>query len=103
LPLPGLSTRSVDLENLQPMGYLWPALGEGVKARAEDDVLSDAVVSLFRYEVLDKASAYHNTRTVASHGASLHVRTVAPSLARTDQLEANLVFKHMRRRVNFNV
>ncbi|HVI06551.1 MAG TPA: hypothetical protein VM711_10720 [Sphingomicrobium sp.] len=61
------------------------------------------MVNLFRYKVLDKAGAYHDACSVASHGTSFHVRTVAPFSIRGNQLEANLVFKYMRRWVNLNM
>ena len=46
LALPGLGTGLVDLEHPQAGGDLRPALGEGVEAGAEDDVLADAVAGL---------------------------------------------------------
>src|SRR2546422_2601515 len=60
LPLPGLRTRLVDLEDPQAGGDLRPALGERVQAGAEDDVLGDAVAGLFG----DRKS----TRLNSSHG-----------------------------------
>ena len=69
LSLPLLGTWSVDLKCLKTASNLRPALSKDVQARAEDDMLSDAVVSLFRYEVLDKPSAYHDTCTVTGDRA----------------------------------
>ena len=52
--------RLIDLENAQTGGNLWPALGEGVQARSQNDVLADAPGNLLHDEILDKASPGHN-------------------------------------------
>ena len=54
LPLPGLRTRLVDFEHPQAGGDRRPALHEGVQAGSEDDVLADAVTSLFHEQILAK-------------------------------------------------
>ena len=60
LALPGLRTGLVDLEDPQAGGELRPALGEGVQAGAEDDVLADAAASLLHDQILDEASTGHD-------------------------------------------
>ncbi len=60
LALPGLRTGLVDLEHEQAGGDLRSALGEGVQARSEDDVLADAAASLLHDQILDEASAGHD-------------------------------------------
>ena len=60
LPLPRLRSRLVDLEDAQPRRDFGPALGEGVQAGAEDDVLLDAAVGLLGDQVFDEAGPGHD-------------------------------------------
>ena len=103
MPLPGLRTRLVDLEYPQPGGDLRPALDEGVQAGAEDDVLGDAVAGLFGDQILNEASTGHDSCSVATGGLRVHVRTATPAFVGGRQPQANLVFKHMRRRIDLDV
>jgi hypothetical protein len=50
--LPGLRAGLVDLEYPQAASDLRPAQGESVRAGSENDVLADAVASLFHDQVL---------------------------------------------------
>ena len=98
LSLPGLRTRLVDLEHPQAGGDLRPALGEGVEAGSEDDVLADAAAGLFHDQVLDEASTGHDGGAEEARALRVHVRTAAPAFVRGRQPQADLVFEHMRRR-----
>ena len=85
LALPRLRTGLVDLEHAQARGELGPALGEGVQARAEDDVLRDAAGGLLRDEILDEASAGHDGGAEGPRERA-HVGTVAPAVVGRRQL-----------------
>ena len=82
LPLPGLRTGLIDLEHPQAGGDLRPALGEGVQAGAEDDVLADAAASLFHDQILDEASTGHDGCAEGARALRVHVRTAAPAVVR---------------------
>jgi hypothetical protein len=99
-PLPGLGTRLVDLEYAQAGGDPGAALGEGVQAGSEDDVLADAVAGLFHYEVLDETGPGHGGCPGTAGGIPVHVRAAAPAVVRGHQPQADLVVEHMRRRVD---
>ena len=87
LALPRLRTGLIDLEHEQTGGELRPALGEGVQARSEDDVLADAVGGLFHDQILDEAGAGHDGGAEGPRELRVHVRTAAPSVVRSRQLE----------------
>src|SRR5438876_2312 len=61
------------------------------------------MASLFRDEVLDKASTGHDGGAEQAREVWVHVRTATPAFLRTRQLQANLVFEHVRRRVDLDV
>jgi hypothetical protein len=82
----------IDLEYLKTRSDSRPALGKRIEARTQDNVLADTAFNFFRDQILDKPSAYNDSCPVASHGDSLHVRTVPPSFFGSCQLEADLVF-----------
>ena len=86
LPLPGLRTGLVDLEHPQAGGDLRPALGEGVQAGAEDDVLADAAAGLLHDQILDEASTGHDGGAEAARAVRVHVRAAAPAVVRSRQL-----------------
>ena len=102
LALPRLRAGPIDLEHEQTGGELRPTLGEGVQARSEDDVLPDATGSLFRDEIFDEASAGHDGGAEGPRERA-HVRTAAPSVVWSRQLQADFVFEHVRRRIDFDV
>ena len=102
LALPGLRAGLIDLEHQQAGGELRPALGEGVEARAEDDVLPDAAGGLFGDEIFDEAGARHDGGAEGPRERA-HVRAAAPSVVRRRQLQADLVFEHVRRRIDLHV
>src|SRR5213075_1294621 len=102
LALPRLRARRIDLEHEQTGGKLRPTLGEGVQPRSEDDVLSDAMGSLFRDEIFDEAGAGHDGGAEGPRERA-HVRTASPSLVWSRQLQANFVFEHVGRRIDFYV
>src|SRR5256885_1030236 len=86
----------------QTGGKLRPTLGEGVQPRSEDDVLPDATGSLFRDEIFDEAGAGHD-RGAEGPRERAHVRTTAPSVVWSRQLQADFVFEHVQRRIDFYV
>ena len=87
---------------MQTGGELRPALGEGVQARSEDDVLPDAAGGLLRDEIFDEASAGHDGGAEGPRERA-HVRAAAPALVGRRQLQADLVFEHVRRRIDLDV
>ena len=103
LSLPGLRAGLVDLEHEQAGGDLRPALGEGVQARSEDDVLADTVAGLFHDQILDEAGTGHDGGAELARGMRIHVRTATPAFVRGRQPQANFVFEHMRRRIDLDV
>jgi hypothetical protein len=103
LPLPGLGPGLVDLEHPQPRGEAGPALGEGVQARAQDDVLPDAAVGLLGHEVLDEPRPGHDPGPEPAGALGVHVPALAPVRVRVGQLQADLVGQHVRRRVDLDV
>ena len=102
LSFPGLRARPVDLEYPKAGGDLRLALGERVQTGAEDDVLFDTTANFFSDEVLDEASTSHDGCSEAAGEVLVHVWTAAPIIFRGDQPQANLVFKHMRRRIGLD-
>src|SRR6185295_8635563 len=103
LALPLLSARPIDLEHAQARRHLRLALGEGVEACSEDDVLADAAPCLLGDEVLDEASARDDRRPNAPRPLRIHVLPVAPAVLRQRQLETDLVLEYVRRRIELNV
>jgi hypothetical protein len=65
--------------------------------------LADAPASLFHDQILDEASAGHDGGAKEARAVRVHVRAAAPAVVRSHQLQANLVFEHMRRRVGLDV
>src|SRR5205823_7343684 len=100
--LPRLRAGPIDLEHEQTGGKLRATLGEGVQACSEDDVLPDAAGSLSRDEIFDEAGAGHDGSAEGLREWA-HVRTAAPSVVWSRQLQADFVFEHVRRRVDFHV
>jgi len=103
LSLPSLRTRLLDLEHKQVGGDLRPALGESVQARSENDVLADAIAGLFHDQVLDEASTGHDGCSKVARGMWVHVRTATPAFVGGRQPQANLIFEHMRRRIDLDM
>jgi len=103
LPLPSLRSRLVDLEYPQAGGDLRLTLGEGVQAGAENDVLADTPTGLFNDQILDEAGTGHDGCAEGAREVRVHVRTLAPTIPRGDQSQADLVFKHMRRWIDLDV
>jgi hypothetical protein len=103
LPLPGLCPWLVDLEHPQPGGHLRSALGEGVQARPEEDVLADAAAGLFDHQILDEARAGQDGGAEGAGEGGLHVRPVAPPVVRGGQAQAHHVFEDVRRRIDLHV
>jgi hypothetical protein len=103
LPLPLLRTGLVDLEDPQARGDLRPALGEGVQARSEDDVLADAAAGLFHDQILVEARTAHDRCPEEARAMRVHVRAEAPAFVGGCQPQANLVFEHVRRRIDLNM
>jgi hypothetical protein len=93
----------IDLENNEARGDLWPALGERVHARSENDVLVDPVAGLFFDQVLDEAGAGDDGRAEEACGVRVHVRAAAPAIVWGNQPEANFVLEHVRRRIELEV
>jgi len=58
--------------------------------------------SLFRDEIFDEAGAGHDGGAEGSRERA-HVRTAAPSVVWSGQLQADFVFKDVRWRVDFHV
>ena len=98
--LPGLRAGPVDLEHSDAGGDLRPALGKRVETGAEDDVLTDALRGLFHDQILDEAGARHDRGAEQLGEMRVHVRALAPAIVRRGQLEADLVFEHMGRRID---
>ena len=96
--LPGLRARLIDLEHAKARRDLRPSLGEAVKAGAEDDVLAQPAAGLFHDEVFDETRTRHDRRAEGTRELRVHVAAAAPVLVRVQQLEADFVFQHMRRR-----
>jgi hypothetical protein len=84
LAFPGLGAGAIDLEDLDAGGQLGLALGEGVQAGAEDDVLGDAVRGLLGYQVLGETRAGQDARAVAA-GAAIFPEPAAPGNAELSQ------------------
>jgi len=90
----------VDFEHPEASGDLRPALREGVEAGSEDDVLPNTTTSVLRNQILDEASPGNDRRAEEPRAIWVHVRAAAPAVIRIRQFEADLVFQHMRRRVD---
>ena len=103
LALPVLRTGLVDLEDPQAGGDLRSALGEGVQAGAEEDVLADAPGGLLGHQILDEPGPGHDGGPEAAGEVGVHVRALAPPVVGGHQLQADLVVEHMRRRVDLDV
>ena len=85
-------------------GELRPALGEGVEARAEDDVLVDAALpacSATRSS-MKRARATMEARNGRVPSGCMSA-ALAPALVRRRQLQADLVLEHVRRRIDLDV
>jgi hypothetical protein len=75
-------------------------LGEGIQTCAEDDILSDPTVGFFSDGILDEASTGQDGCSEWACEPRVHVRAAAPIIFWGDQPQADLVFEHMRRRVD---
>ena len=103
MPFPGLRTALVNFEYAQCGSDLRHALSESVQARSENDVLADAAFSFLCDQILDEASAGHSRRPEAAGTVLVHVGPLAPTVVGAGQLQADLVFEYMRRRVDLDV
>ena len=65
--------------------------------------LADAAASLFQNQILNVASTGHDGGAEDARGPRVRVRAAAPAVVGSHQLEANLVFKHVRRWIELNV
>jgi hypothetical protein len=102
-PLPGLRAGPVDLEDPQTGDDLRPALGEGVQAGSENDVLPDAAAGLLHDQILDEAGAGHDGGPEEGRELRVHVQAVAPAVVGGRQPQADLVLEHVRRRIHQDV
>jgi hypothetical protein len=66
-------------------------------------VASTAAARLFDNQILDEASTGYDGGAEEARGVWVHVRAAAPAVVRSNQLEANFVFEHMRRRIDLDV
>ena len=93
----------VDLEDPQPVAELVPALRKGVQAGAEEDELGGAGGDLLGHQVLDEAGAGHDRGAKAAGAGRVHVGPIAPTVVGRDELQAQPVIQHVRRRVDLHV
>jgi predicted TIM-barrel fold metal-dependent hydrolase len=84
-------------------GDLRSSLGEGVEARPQENVLTDAPVGLGCDQVLDEAGPGDDGGPEPTGEDRVHVRTAAPPVVGGCQLEADLVVEHVGRRVDLDV
>ena len=103
LALPGLRGWLVDFEHPHPRGDVWPTLGERVHSGAQDHVLADAELGLLGHQVLDEPSTGRDPGPEGTREIGVHVRPLAPPRIRRGELQADLVFEHVRRRIELDV
>ena len=103
LSLPRLGAGLVDLENPEARGNVGPALGKGVQAGAQDDVLGDALFGLLGHQVLDETSPGDNGGPKRPGAGRVHIRAAPPSVVGIGQLQPDHVLEHMGRRVDLDV
>lgn len=103
LSLPCLRPRAIDLENPQFRGNLRPALRKSIQSCSENDVLLDAAAELFHDHVFDEPRPRENRGAEEAREARVHIRPASPVVARGGKREANLIFEHVRRRIDLNV
>ena len=77
-------------------------MGPNAGLSSPRSVLPDAMGSLFRDEIFDEAGAGHDGGAEGPRERA-HVRTAAPSVVWSRQLQADFVFEHVRRRIDFYV
>jgi hypothetical protein len=87
----------------QARSDLRPALGEGVQAGPEEDVLGDAPAGLLGGQFLDETGAGHDGRPEAASAVRVHVRAGPPAVAGSCQPQADLILEHVRRGVDQDV
>jgi hypothetical protein len=62
-----------------------PALREGVKTRAQYDVLRDTSIDLFDDEVFYESGAGHDGCPIGTRPAAIHIRALTPLVLGVDQ------------------
>src|SRR5262249_18598900 len=102
LSLPGLRSRLVDLEHEQAGGELRPPLGESVQTRSQDGVLADPLADPPPDPILANPSRGQKGCWEMARGAQLHAGTATPAFVGGREPQANLVFEHMRRRIDLD-